>query len=140
MMKKSKKSRISLNHDSSKALPRMLMLPCMVIVAIVFIYPICYSFLMSFHQVDISNQEWQFAGLKNYIQLFQDQYFLKSMAVTGRFTILSVCFEMIMGTLMAVLLNKNFRGRGFVRGIMIIPWALPTVVNAIMWKIGRAHV
>ncbi|MFG6366180.1 carbohydrate ABC transporter permease, partial [Schaedlerella sp.] len=120
MMKKSKKSRILLNHDSSKALPRMLMLPCMVIVAIVFIYPICYSFLMSFHQVDISNQEWQFVGLKNYIQLFQDQYFLKSMAVTGRFTILSVCFEMIMGTLMAVLLNKNFRGRGFVRGIMII--------------------
>lgn len=133
MMKRSKKGRLFFYHDS-KTLPQILMLPCMVIVAIVFVYPICYSFLMSFHQVDISNQEWQFVGMKNYLQLFQDQYFLKSMTVTGKFTILSVCFEMVMGTLMAVLLNKNFRGRGFVRGIMIIPWALPTVVNAIMWK------
>lgn len=119
--------------DGNK-LYRTLLLPCMVIVAIVFVFPICYSLVMSFNSVNISNQEWTFAGLENYIGIFKDKYFLKSIAVTAKFTILSVSFEMIMGTLMAVLLNKKFKGRGFVRGIMIIPWALPTVVNALLWK------
>ncbi|MDO4344067.1 MAG: sugar ABC transporter permease [Eubacteriales bacterium] len=130
----SKKSKLFLKHDSSKVLPRLLLLPGMVIIALVFVYPICYALLMSFHKVNVSNQTWSFAGISNYIAMFKDQYFLKAMGVTAKFTVLSVSFEMVIGTLMAVLLNQNFKGRGFVRGIMIIPWALPTVVNAIMWK------
>lgn len=121
-------------HVKCAKLHRRLLFPCMIIIAAVFVIPICYSLLMSFNSVNISNQEWSFVGLKNYTNLFSDQYFLQSMGVTAKFTVLSVCFEMIMGTLMAVLLNQKFRGRGFVRGIMIIPWALPTVVNALLWK------
>ncbi len=120
--------------ESTGRLLKLLLFPSMLIFAIVFLYPMLYAFFMSFHEVNISNQKWVFVGFRNYIDMFKDSYFRKSMLITGKFTLLSVSFEMVIGTLMAVLLNKQFKGRGFVRGIMIIPWALPTVVNAIMWK------
>ncbi len=126
------KKRIDL--DSMRILPKVLLIPSLIIIAVVFLYPMLYSLAMSFHQVNVSDQSWVLYGLKNYIALFKDKLFLKSCRITAEFTLLSVSFEMVVGTLMAVLLNQKFRGRGFVRGIMIIPWALPTVVNAIMWK------
>ena len=119
---------------SKKLLPWKLLFPCVLIILVVFLFPVLYSLAMSFNQVDISNQEWTFVGLQNFANLLKDSYFLKSVVITGKFTLFTVFFEMVMGTLMAVFLNKSFSGRGFVRGIMILPWALPTVVNALMWK------
>ena len=60
--------------------------------------------------------------------------FWNSLKITLYFSLVSVVVQIIMGTLVSLLLNQNFKGRGFVRGIILIPWAVPTIVNANLWK------
>lgn len=129
-----KKNRLGARLDSGNNLAYLLILPSMIIIFGILLYPIIYSLVMSFCKVIFSDNTFQFVGLKNYIEMFKDTYFLNSITLTIYFTIITVLFEIALGIGIAMVLNQEFRGRGFVRGIMILPWALPSVVNAIMWK------
>jgi ABC-type sugar transport system permease subunit len=120
--------------DSNKNLGILLVLPSLIIIFGVLFYPILYSFYMSLNKINFAARKFEFAGISNYAAMFTDKYFLNSIMLTIYFTIVTVFAEIALGTAMALVLNQNFKGRGFVRGIMILPWALPTVVNAIMWK------
>ncbi|PWM39346.1 MAG: sugar ABC transporter permease [Clostridiales bacterium] len=125
-------------HDGrpflDRHLPQLLIAPSILIILGVLILPILYSIYLSFHEINFSSNTYQFVGLKNYIEMFQDTYYLKSISLTVYFTVITVFTEIFMGVGIALVLNQKFKGRGFVRGIMILPWALPTVVNAVMWK------
>ena len=115
-------------------LPRLLTLPSMLIIFGVLIIPILYSLFLSFNNLVISTGEYEFVGLKHYISMFKDPNFYNSIGRTLLFTVLTVSAEIVLGVAIALVLNQEFKGRGFVRGLMILPWALPTVVNAIMWQ------
>ena len=99
---------------SEKRLPYLLTLPSLLTIFGVLIIPILYSLFLSVHNLVLSSRTYEFVGLKHYIAMFSDKSFLNSIWQTLVFTVLS--------------------GRGFVRGLMILPWALPGVVNAIMWQ------
>jgi trehalose/maltose transport system permease protein len=75
-----------------------------------------------------------FVGLTNYINLFSDTDFLRSIWITVQFTVITVVFEFLLGLLIALVVNSNFKGRGFMRAAMLVPWAIITVVSAQMWK------
>ncbi|WP_409270235.1 carbohydrate ABC transporter permease [Neobacillus sp. SCS-31] len=75
-----------------------------------------------------------FIGFKNYMNYFQDQRMWQSIANTTIFTVISVFFELVIGLMIALLLNRVFFGRGIVRAAVLIPWAIPTAVSAMMWK------
>lgn len=75
-----------------------------------------------------------FIGFKNYLTYFKDQRMWQSIANTSIFTVISVFFELVIGLLIALLLNRVFFGRGIVRAAVLIPWAIPTAVSAMMWK------
>ncbi|CEG27406.1 ABC transporter permease subunit [Bacillus sp. B-jedd] len=75
-----------------------------------------------------------FIGFKNYLTYFKDQRMWQSIANTSVFTVISVFFELVIGLLIALLLNRVFFGRGIVRAAVLIPWAIPTAVSAMMWK------
>ncbi len=75
-----------------------------------------------------------FVGLQNYINLLQDGDFLHSIWVTIQFTVMTVAFEFLLGLGIAMVVNSNFKGRGFMRAAMLVPWAIITVVSAQMWK------
>ena len=124
------------NHStiSDKKLPHLLILPSLLIVFGVLIIPICYSLFLSVHDLVLRTRTYEFVGLEHYITMFSDPSFLNSIWMTTVFTVLSVAAEMIFGVAIALVLNQEFKGRGFVRGLMILPWALPGVVNAIMWQ------
>ncbi len=79
-------------------------------------------------------QENAFIWFKNYIDLLQDPRYLNSLQATIKFSLFSVIIELVLGVAIATVLNQEFRGRGFVRGLMILPWAMPSIVNAAMWK------
>ena len=64
-----------------------------------------------------------------------DADFRAAVGHTFYFTVVSVSLEVVLGVLVALLLNQEFRGRTFVRALMILPWALPTIVNAVMWRL-----
>lgn len=74
-----------------------------------------------------------FVGLDNYINYFQDKRMWKSLWNTTFFTIISVAFELVLGLAVALLINRAFKGRGIIRASVLIPWAIPTAVAAMMW-------
>ncbi|MBF9014631.1 MULTISPECIES: carbohydrate ABC transporter permease [unclassified Oceanispirochaeta] len=116
-------------------LGKILVLPSMIIVFGFLLFPFLYSFILSFFSKDLARPATNgFAGLSNYIKLLQDPYFLNSLKVTGIFSFTSVFFELLIGVAIALVLNMKFRFRGFVRGLIILPWALPNIVNASMWS------
>jgi multiple sugar transport system permease protein len=78
--------------------------------------------------------EPNFIGLKHYKDNFSDKRLWKALANTTVFTVISVAAELILGLAIALLINKAFFGRGLVRAAILIPWAIPTAVSALMWK------
>ncbi|RKP49901.1 sugar ABC transporter permease [Cohnella endophytica] len=126
--------RITNAMDSDKKLGYLLIFPSLLVILGVMLYPFLYSLNMSFSKMDFANRTMNYIGLDNYIRMFKDSYFINSLRLTGYFTIVTVIAEISLGIAIALVLNQKFKFRGFVRGIMILPWALPSVVNAIMWK------
>jgi multiple sugar transport system permease protein len=75
-----------------------------------------------------------FVGLENYIYYLKDKDFIGATGYTFLITIISVACELVLGLLIAVIINKPFKGRGLVRTAVLVPWAIPTVVSAMMWR------
>ncbi len=78
--------------------------------------------------------ESNFVGLKNYEMLAQDKRFGESIWHTLFFTIVSVACELVLGMLLAIIMNKAIKGIGIVRTTSLIPWAIPTAVSALIWS------
>ena len=119
---------------TQKYLGPLLASPAILVVIGVLLIPVVYALATSFSKVGASNYALTFNGFKNYAQMFSDKYFKNSLKLTIIFTVVTVFAEIVLGVGVALVLNKEFVGRGFVRGVMILPWALPSVVNAVMWK------
>lgn len=78
---------------------------------------------------------WRLPNSTKGIRLLgKDPTFLKSVGNTLRFTVSSVTLELVLGLLIALVVNSGFRGRGLMRAAMLVPWAIPTVVSAVLWQ------
>jgi ABC-type sugar transport system permease subunit len=111
-----------------------LVLPALLIVMFLYVYPLSYSFVISFFRSDIRYPGIEFLGFENYIAIFKRPDLLISFWRTILFTVMSVSLEMVVGIAIAVAFNERFRGRGIARSIILIPWAIPPVVNGIIWN------
>ncbi len=101
----------------------------------VILYPILRTLLISFFHVDSAlATDTPFVGLENYATAVTDPGFWAAMGRTLYFTIVSTAIELVVGLAVAGLLNAKLRARWLFRAIVVIPWALPTIVNAAMWK------
>lgn len=98
--------------------------------------PIVRSFFMSLQQIIIGLPQLSktFVGLKNYQELLGDPVAVHSFWVTVIFVGITTFFELLIGLFMALLINNRFPGRGLLRACVLIPWAIPTVVSAQMWR------
>ena len=115
--------------------PHVLFLaPAMAVLAAVTIYPIIYVLLLSLHRRLLIFNISKFTGLDNYGFLLRDDRFWNAFYNTAYFTVLSVSLELVLGIAIAVLLDRAFKGKGTMRSIVLIPWAIPTVVSAKMWE------
>ena len=122
---------------SSERLASLLLLPSILIIICVVIGPLVFAFYLSFYEAEpvIGGISTKLVGFSNYLHyFFKDPLFWSAVRVTTYFTVVSLVLELILGIGMALVLNKRFMGRPFVRSIMLLPWALPTVVNARMWE------
>lgn len=112
----------------------VLVLPALIILALVFVYPIARAVWLSLFTQNLGTElQPVFAGLGNFRRMFGDGRFWQSFGNTIIFTIVSVSLEMMLGLGIALVLNQSFRGRGAVRAIALLPWALPTAVMALAW-------
>ena len=111
--------------------PWLLILPALGLRGFTAVLPLLQNFLLSlrdFHLVKGSNT---FVGLANYIALFHDSRVIDSVTFTFLFMFFSTLFHFIFGILIALLLNINWRARGLLRTVNLLPWAVPTIVIAL---------
>jgi multiple sugar transport system permease protein len=111
-----------------------MVLPALVIILIVALFPILYSIILSLTNSTITGIG-PFVGFQNYVEMFQNADFLEGLYNTVIFTVVSVFFEFIIGLGIALAINRAFRGRGLVRAAVLVPWAFPTVISAVMWRL-----
>src|ERR687885_468449 len=114
----------------------LLLLPALAAVSFVALYPLGKTIYQSF-----TNQEFlagieptKWVGLRNYRDLWHDTIFRDSVWTTVKFTLITVAFEFVLGLIIALVVNSSFKGRGVMRAVMLVPWAIPTVVAAKMWS------
>jgi trehalose/maltose transport system permease protein len=113
----------------------LLLIPTLLVVILVALVPLAQTIWYSFTDERLASlQPTNFVGLKNYRFLIHDTAFRDSIWVTVKFSLITVIFEFILGIIVALVVNSNFKGRGPMRAAMLVPWAIPTVISAQMWK------
>ena len=113
-----------------------LVLPAVLTILLVALFPLVWTAWESLHLHDL-RMPWlgrPFVGLDNYVEAFQDPRFWGALGHTAFFAMTSVGLELILGLWLALALNRAFRGRGLVRAAVLVPWAIPTVVSALLWR------
>jgi ABC-type sugar transport system permease subunit len=113
-----------------------MVLPALFTILLVALFPLLWTVWESVHLHDL-RMPWlgrPFIGLDNYAEAFRDPRFWSALAHTGFFAVTSVGIELIVGLGLALALNRAFRARGIVRASVLIPWAIPTVVSALLWR------
>src|SRR5688572_3448698 len=121
---------------SSQRLAAVFLLPSFLFVALFSIFPIVESFRLSFYRL-ILTLPWfgqKMVGWENYADLLTDPVALAAMRTTLIFIGVTVSLELFLGLGIALVLNEVFRGRGLLRAVVLIPWAIPTVVSSQMWR------
>ncbi|MGX8012277.1 carbohydrate ABC transporter permease [Mesorhizobium sp. ORM8.1] len=113
----------------------LLMLPLLVIMVAIIGWPLVDTVRLSFTDAQLVGTSGNYVGFDNYTNMLASSNFTRTLATTTWFAVVSVAAEMVLGVLAALLLNQQFRGRAVLRGLMILPWALPTVVNATLWRL-----
>ena len=112
--------------------------PSLVLIALVAVYPILYAIWLSLHEYSLIRagvSRWASpAGLGNYIDAFKTPEFTDSIIITFVYTISSVFLETVIGLVMALIMATAFKGQGLLRTVVLVPWAVLTVVTAIMWR------
>jgi multiple sugar transport system permease protein len=109
--------------------------PAMIVIGLLVAYPIGYSFWLSLHRYNLKLPALErFVWFQNYISLVSDPVFLSSLKVTVGFVVVVLGLTVILGTTLALVLNETFLGRGVLRSLVLLPWAMPGVVNGLMWR------
>jgi len=109
--------------------------PAILTIAVIAVIPLAQTIADSLFQISLKfeNAPRPFVGLDNYLAVLSDDDWFNALRVTTLVTVASVAIELVLGMLIALLINRSFRGRGIVRAAVLVPWALTTVVSAKMW-------
>ncbi len=108
--------------------------PAVVLILVLVLYPVGMSFWLSLHRYNLRRPEaFGFIGLGNFAEILSGYDFWHALQVTLYFTGLSVGLVIVVALGIALLFNERFPGRGIVRSLLLIPWAVPGVVNGLMW-------
>ena len=127
----SRRLKITLGQDWSVAW--LFMIPTVLLMGGIIAYPFSRAVYESFTNTT-TLEMGPFVGLANYKALLNDMFFLRSLLITAQFTIASIFFKVIVGTLSAILLNRLHGKAAILIGLVLLPWIMPDIVRAITWK------
>ena len=109
--------------------------PAIVLVVLLVLYPMVHGFQQSIESGGfLFGEKPGYVGLRNYKDVINDPVSRDAMRHTLEYVVLAVALEMVLGIFVAVTLHRVFRGRGFVLAVLILPWALPSVVSGVLWR------
>ena len=124
-----------MSRDQTDLRAWALMVPLLVVILAVVSWPLINTVHLSLTDTAMASRTGTFIGLDNFTRNLGSRAFQAAFLNTAWFTLLSVGAELVLGVLAALLLNQEFRGRTALRALMILPWALPTIVNAVLWRL-----
>ncbi len=110
-----------------------LLIPVILALLAMGIYPAISTIIFSFQKGGTFGLSMQWAGISNYVRLFQDSQFWDAFKFSMLYSIITVIGQMILGTALALLANRPFAGRWLLRAAILFPWAIPTSTNSVMW-------
>ncbi|WP_434577011.1 carbohydrate ABC transporter permease [Thermoanaerobacterium thermosaccharolyticum] len=124
------------SNKFEKLFPYLLIMPTIILIIAIMVYPVFRVFYLSFQNFDLS-QSWKngFAGFSNYRNLFSDNKFWSSLVITLKWVLSQIFFQLIFGMIVALILNQKFRGRGLARAISLVPWAVSGVLVTMLWTL-----
>ena len=128
-MKKAHNGRIT---DSQTGV--LLILPGLAIFIAIILYPFVDAVIMSFTDRSMLFPQWQWVGIQNYLKVFKDPYFLKTLGTTALFVIGSTVLPDVLGMIWAIDLNQGFRGSEFLRGVTLVNWIIPGTAIGFLWS------
>ncbi len=112
----------------------LLVTPGLAIFIAVILYPFISAILMSFTNRTLLSPVYENVGLKNYIKLFKDPYFLKTLLVTLLFVVGSTLLPFTLGLIWAIILNEKFKAAEFLRGVTLVDWIIPGTAIGFLWS------
>src|SRR5215208_5308712 len=129
------RGRQSAQERADARLGLLLAAPAILTILLIAVIPLAGTVWDSLFRLSLrfENAPRPFVGLDNYVAALNDDAWFNALSVTGLVTVASVAAELVLGMIIALLINRNFVGRGIVRASVLVPWALTTVVSAKMW-------
>ena len=131
-MDKRKKSKS--NRFEEAVLPQLLTLPTTLMIFMFIILPSLFNIVLSFTNYSFVNPDRRFVGLRNYINLIGDDVIWSAFVVTLTWTVSNIIPIFVLGIIVALLMNTNLKGIGFLKAIILLPWILPEVVTGYTWR------
>ena len=113
----------------------LLLLPLLAVITLIIGWPLLSTIGLSLTDAKLVGTGGGFVGLDNFASALGNPAFRAALINTAIFAFASVAIEMLIGVLAALLLDQEFYGRSVLRALMILPWALPTIVNATLWRL-----
>ena len=130
---KKSRLRVALTYDERTAF--LFVAPLAAILMAVAVFPILYSFYISLFALKLTRpNRVPFVGMDNYVAVVSDPQFWQAVERTVLFSVISVSAIAVLALLIALLLNEDFPGRRILSAVLLVPWAIPYVANALMWK------
>ena len=123
------------HRQNERRLGASMVAPALIVIALVAAYPIGYAIWLSLNEYSVRTpglSRW--VGLDNYIDALSSSEFWSDTFTTVAFTAISVSLELVIGLAMALAMHAAFKGRGLLRTVVLVPWAILTVVTAITWR------
>ena len=123
-------------ETSDRRLGYMLVAPVVILLLAITAYPLIYNIWNSFHFDNLSfgGLPHNFVGWSNFRKMFDSPQWVSALERTLVFTVVTIVFDIVVGLALALMMHRQFRGRGFLRASILVPWAMPTVVSAMLWK------
>ncbi len=112
----------------------LVVFPALALILGLIVYPVAYSIWLSLLEKHSFFPQQRFIGLENYIYLWGDEEFWTSLWLGVVYSFWTILSQLILGVAAALILNESFAGRGLVRGIVLFPYMIPTIVAVILWK------
>lgn len=110
-------------------------LPALLYLLVLSIYPLIYSFVLSLQHLNVQSGDITFVGFSNYVSLFKDKLFWQSLKIQAIFTFSAVSLELFIGFSLALIIDRRIRFEKFFRSIYLIPMMVTPMVVGLMWRL-----
>ncbi len=126
--------RVTKGERSEQVAGYLTIMPALFLIMGLTLYPVIYSIWLSLLDKHSFFPQERFIGLENYIYLWSDPEFWSSFWLGLVYSFWTIVFQIILGVAAALILNETFIGRNLIRGMVLFPYMIPTIVAVILWK------